>query len=106
MDINKLEKLLADGHDSAMLRFGLGKAFFDSGEWQKAQLHLSAATMLQTEYSAAWQLLGQAFHAAGSLDEALAAFDRGMECAKSNGDQQSFKVMRVLKKRVLKDQPD
>ena len=103
MDINKLEKLLADGHDSPMLRFGLGKAFFDAGEWQKAQLHLSAATALQTDYSAAWQLLGQALHAAGSLEDALTAFDTGMECAERNGDQQSFKVMRVMKKRVLKE---
>ena len=104
MDITKLEALLADGHDSAMLRFGLGKAFYDAGEWQKSTLHLNAAIRLQADYSAAWQLLGQAWHAAGSLDESLAAFDRGMECAELNGDQQAFKVMQVLKKRVLKEQ--
>ena len=104
MDIAKLEKLLADGVDSAMLRFGLGKAFFDAGEWQKAELHLNAAIRLQHDYSAAWQLLGQTMHAAGSLDGALTAFDHGMECAEKNGDQQAFKVMQVMKKRVLKEQ--
>lgn len=103
MDIAKLEKLLADGHDNAMLRFGLGKACFDAGEWEKAQQHLSMAVRMQPDYSAAWQLLGQALHSAGSLDEALIAFDRGLECAKSNGDQQALKAMHVMKKRVLKE---
>ena len=100
MNIERVEKLLADGHDNAMLRFGLGKAYFDAGNWQKAEQHLSSAVKIQPEYSAAWQLLGQALHAAGSLAEALAAFDRGMQCAEKNGDQQAFKVMRVMKKRV------
>ena len=104
MDPKKLEKMLADGHDSAMLRFGLGKAYFDAGQWQEAQQHLHVAISLQADYSAAWQLLGQALHASGSLDEALVAFDRGMACAQNNGDQQTFKVMQVLKKRVLKEQ--
>lgn len=104
MDIKRLEKLLADGHDNAMLRFGLGKACFDAGEWKKAQQHLSTAVRMQPDYSAAWQLLGQALHGAGSLDEALIAFDRGIECAETKGDQQALKVMRVLRKRVLKEQ--
>ena len=103
MDIEKLEKLLAAGHDSAMLRFGLGKAYFDAGDWQNAELHLAEAVRLQPDYSAAWQVLGQALHAAGCFDKALIAFDHGMECAEKKGDQQAFKVMRVLRKRVRTD---
>ena len=104
MNPSKLEKLLADGHDSAMLRFGLGKAYFDAAEWHKAQHHLCVAVSLQEDYSAAWQLLGQSLHAAGDLQQAITAFERGMEWAELNGDQQALKVMRVLKKRVLKAQ--
>jgi len=104
VDPEKLEKMLANGFESAMLRFGLGKAYFDAGAWEKAQEHLAAAIRLQEDYSAAWQLLGQTLHASGSLDEALDAFDQGMLCAQKNGDQQTFKVMQVMKKRVLKEQ--
>jgi uncharacterized protein HemY len=100
VNIEKLEALLAAGHDSAMLRFGLGKAHFDNGDWQQAEEHLRAAIKLQPDYSAAWQLLGQALHAAGDLDAALEAFTEGMLIAEKNGDQQAYKVMRVMRKRV------
>jgi Tfp pilus assembly protein PilF len=100
VNIEKLEELLAAGHDSAMLRFGLGKAYFDNGEWLEAEEHLRAAIKLQPDYSAAWQLLGQAQQAAGELDAALDAFKQGMQIAETNGDQQAYKVMRVMKKRV------
>ena len=102
MHISKLQKLLDDGHDSAMLRFGLGKAYFDSEQWPQAAEHLRVAIELQQNYSAAWQLLGQALHADGQLELALDVFEQGVDVSRINGDQQAQKVMQVMANRVQK----
>ena len=36
--IDRLEKMLADGRDDPMLRFGLGSAYFNKDEWAKREL--------------------------------------------------------------------
>jgi uncharacterized protein HemY len=100
----KLEKLLAAGQDSAMLRFGLGRACMEAQDWTAAEKHLRAAIRQQPDYSAAWQLLGQALLSSGSLQKAKSALEEGLEVAHKKGDQQAFKVMQVLLKRVLKAQ--
>ena len=51
---DSLEKLLARGVDNALLRFGLGKAYLDSGKPEQAAEHLQKCLGFDPNYSAAW----------------------------------------------------
>jgi len=101
----QLEKLLEKGPDSAMLRFGLGKAWLDAGDPARAAEHLQHAVALQADYSAAWKLLGKALVDAGRIDDAKTAYTRGIEVAEGRGDIQAAKEMRVFARRLEKGGP-
>ena len=57
---DNLEKLLKDGADSARLRFGLGSAYFNQGQFIEAIPHLQACIAMDPNYTAAYKLLGKA----------------------------------------------
>lgn len=101
--IENLERMLANGQDSAMLRFGLGKAYADQGDPAGAVGHLREAVRQDPGYSAAWKLLGGALAAAGRREEACSAYDEGIRCAEERGDLQAAKEMRVFRKRLEKE---
>lgn len=100
--IDNLEKLLLDGQDNAMLRFGLGNAYFQQNDFRNAAMHLKIAVAHDPGYSAAWKLLGKAFAESDERDKAILAFEQGIECADKKGDLQAVKEMRVFLKRLHK----
>ena len=67
--IDKLEKMLADGRDNALLRFSLGNEYSKLGQFDQAAMHLQQAVAHDPNYSAAWKLLGKALNEAGRLPE-------------------------------------
>ncbi|MEG1117445.1 MAG: tetratricopeptide repeat protein [Janthinobacterium sp.] len=97
-----LEKLLAQGRDNALLRFGLGDACLKEHDAEQAAVHLAQATAQQPGYSAAWKLLGKALQQLGRLDAAQAAWTTGMTVARQQGDLQAVKEMTVFLKRLQK----
>ena len=99
-----LEKLLAQGRDNALLRFGLGDACLKEHDAEQAALHLAQATAQQPGYSAAWKLLGKALQQLGRLEEAQAAWTTGVAVARQQGDLQAVKEMTVFVKRLQKQQ--
>lgn len=100
--IENLEKLLAAGKDSPLLRFGLGGEYLKAGDAGMAAGHLQRALALDPGYSAAWKLLGQALTELNRFSEALAAYRQGIEAAQSKGDLQAAKEMRVFARRLEK----
>lgn len=102
MNIEALEKMLAAGNDSAMLRFTLGKLYLDQSETDKAVEHLRTAVLQDSAYSAAWKLLGRALVAAQRDSEAVDAFQRGIAVAAEKGDKQAVKEMQVFLRRLQK----
>ena len=100
--IVNLEKVLASGRDSALLRFGLGNAYLDAGEAVIAAAHLQKAVELNPKYSAAWKLLGKALTAADDPDGALAAYRNGVVAAQQMGDKQALREMQVFIRRLDK----
>ena len=98
--IDNLEKMLASGKDTALLRFGLGKAYLDAANPSQAVTHLARAVELKRDYSAAWKLLGKARHAAGDTPGAIDAYRQGIAIAGETGDKQAMKEMQVFKKRL------
>lgn len=100
--IDKLEKMLADGRDNALLRFSLGNEYSKLGQFDQAAAHLQQAVVHDPNYSAAWKLLGKALNEAGRLPEALAAYQSGIAVAEKKGDKQAAKEMTVFAKRIEK----
>jgi Tfp pilus assembly protein PilF len=97
---DNLEKLLAQGTDSAPLRFALGSQYLTRGEAEVAATHLRVAVDLDPDYSAAWKLLGKALTLAGEREEALASYRRGIEVAQRCGDMQALREMKVFAARL------
>lgn len=94
------ERLLASGKDGALLRYSLGNECLKAGEHDTAIEHLTRATALDPRYTAAWKLLGKALQAAGRDADALAAWRRGIEVARTRGDKQAEKEMAVFARRL------
>lgn len=101
--IANLEKLLASGKDSALLRFGLGNEYLKLGSADIAAEHLGHAVQLDPDYSAAWKLLGKALQEGGDLAAALEAYNRGVAVAEKKGDKQAAKEMLVFARRIEKE---
>lgn len=105
MDIETLERMLAAGKDSALLRFGLGQAWLDAGDPVRAATQLGRCVVLDPDYSAAWKLLGKAWLAGGQPQAARAAWQRGLSVAGSKGDRQAGKEMQVFLRRLDRQAP-
>lgn len=100
--VTALEKMLAAGRDSALLRFGLGNAYLDAGDAAQAALHLARCVEFDANYSAAWKLLGKAHVALGEAEAARAAWEQGLEAARRHGDKQAEKEMTVFLRKLDK----
>lgn len=97
--IERLEALLAQQGESALLRFSLGHAYLEVDP-ARAALHLRRAVALDPDYSAAWKLLGRALSANAQAEAAKAAYRQGITTAERRGDVQAAKEMRVFLKRL------
>ncbi|GAB4199115.1 MAG: tetratricopeptide repeat protein [Wenzhouxiangellaceae bacterium] len=87
--------------DNALLRFGLGQAWLNQGEAERAASHLQQALAQQPDYTAAWKLLGKAQTQLGQDQQAITTFTSGIACAEKQGDQQALKEMQVLRRRLV-----
>jgi Flp pilus assembly protein TadD len=94
--------MLAKGNDSAMLRFGLGKAYFDENNVEVAIDHFQHCVNMDPSYSAAWKLLGKAQLQCGALVEAEAAWQQGLAAAQAKGDKQTEREISVFLKKLTK----
>ena len=101
--IDNLEKMLAAGQDSALLRYGLGGECLKLQRHADAVLHLRKAVELDPGYSAAWKLLGKALTQAGNTSGAMQAYRQGIEVAEKKGDKQAAREMQVFLKRLEKN---
>ncbi len=97
--IANLEKLLATGPDSPLLRFSLGSTYL-AEDPMRAVEHLQAALKLDPSYVAAWKLLGKALAASGETELAQEAYREGIVTAEVAGQIQAAKEMRVFLKRL------
>jgi tetratricopeptide (TPR) repeat protein len=103
--LQNFERMLAAGRDSALLRYAIGNEHLKVGDAASAIEHFARAVELDPEYTAAWKLHGKALAATGRRDEALAAWQRGIEVAKARGDRQAEKEMTVFARRLERAQP-
>lgn len=100
--IGNLEKLLAAGKDSALLRFSLGNEYLKAGQFSEAIAHLTRAVQHSPDYSAAWKLLGKASIEAHDEAGARQAWTTGISVAEARGDKQAAREMEVFLRRLDK----
>lgn len=103
--IRNIEKMLAAGKDSALLRFSLGNEYLKLDQPGLAAEHLERAVALDPAYSAAWKQLGKALTQAQRPQQALAAYRRGIEVAQGKGELQAAKEMAVFARRLERQAP-
>ena len=96
----ELEKLIGTPRDGPLLRYSLGLRYVKAGDLPRAIEHLALAVAGDPLYSAAWKAYGRALADAGRADEALQAYRRGIEAARTRGDKQAEKEMRVFLRRL------
>ncbi len=97
-----LEALIEGGQDGAPVRFALASRYAAEEQLDKALAHVQVAVSLDPDYSAAWKLLGRVLVDLGRPEEAIDAYQRGIEVAERRGDQQAAKEMRVFLKRLTR----
>jgi predicted Zn-dependent protease len=100
--LDTFERLLAQGKDSALLRFSLGNELIKAGRFDEAINHLRSALAQDAHYSAAWKLLGKAQAEAGQNLNALETYRQGIAAAEARGDIQAAKEMGVFARRIEK----
>jgi len=100
--ISSLEKLLGTARDGALLRYSLGVEYAKTGNHARATQYLRDAVARDPTYSAAWKALAKALQDSGASDEALDAYRRGIDAARTKGDRQAEKEMTVFMKRLEK----
>ncbi|MCH9674955.1 MAG: hypothetical protein K0U93_26170 [Gammaproteobacteria bacterium] len=101
--VEKFERMLARGKDSALLRYSLGTEYLKIDDDTRALEHLAQAVVLDREYSAAWKLYAKVLVKVERAAEAMEAYRTGIEVAKAKGDLQSAKEMGVFLRRLEKN---
>lgn len=98
--LERLEKLLGTARDGALLRYSLGLEHLKAGQSAQAAERFREALGRDPGYSAAWRSLGKVLEQDGRHADALEAFRKGIEAARSRGDKQAEKEMLVFARRL------
>lgn len=103
MDIIKnLEAIIANGQDSALIRYSLGNEYRREKKFANAITHLARSVELDPHYSAAWKLYGKVLSENNQVNDAIKAFEQGIAVAEKKGDIQAVKEMKVFLNRLQK----
>lgn len=98
--IEPLQRMLAAGKDSALLRMSLALAHHQRGERDAAIVQLQAALAHDASFTAAWRLLGLLRLEADDTTAAREAFASGLAAARRRGDRQLEKELAVRLRRL------
>ncbi|MBJ9974140.1 hypothetical protein IAE35_01150 [Pseudomonas sp. S75] len=102
MDVSMMERVVTQGRDSVLLRFGLGKHYLDNDDPARAVEHLRRCTELDPFHTAGWKLLGKALLVRDERSAAQQAWEAGISAARHNGHIQAEKEMSVFLRRLTR----
>ncbi|HSJ10602.1 MAG TPA: tetratricopeptide repeat protein [Longimicrobiales bacterium] len=77
--------MLERSPDDARVHFGLALEYEKAGQWEEARARLSRYLELTEDEGNAWGRLGHALRQLGRIDEARAAYTRGIQVASRHG---------------------
>lgn len=92
--------------EDEVANFGMGSILLDLEDYKVAIGHLRTVVANNTEYSAAYDLLGRALIAAGQKEEAGSVLIKGIEVASARGDLMPLKSMQQSKVALEKSGAD
>ncbi|MCG3136213.1 MAG: Fe(2+)-trafficking protein [Phycisphaerae bacterium] len=84
--INNFRKMAEDDPNNELGHFSLGKAYYDAGRYAEAVPSLQQAVTLNTQFTKAFHLLGEAYLHLGHRDKAIDTLRRGFTVAAQRGD--------------------
>ena len=100
--VTRLEDMLNTGQDNLLLRFGLGKAYAEQEQYEKAIMHLKRALELDPTHSSSGFWLGRSYFEVGDLTKAHDVFETARITAETHGDIQTVKMIDVFLRRIAK----
>jgi predicted Zn-dependent protease len=103
MNIESLEKMLAQGTDNPLLRFTLANLYLKEKRPERALAHIEKALEQNPRHSASWKSYGKVLASLDREMEAMEAYTRGIEIAEALGDVQAAKEMRVFLRKLRKN---
>lgn len=95
--IEPLKKVLAIDPTDDVAWFGLGKAYMEDVQFDKAVQALEGCLKVKPTYSAAYYALAQSLHKLGRLEDCRRICDQGIEVSTQNGDAMVTKNLGLLK---------
>ncbi len=101
--LDTFKALLEKGNDNELVRYSIGNEYFKEKDFKQAIIHLEKAIEFKPTFSAAWKLYAKALAENHQNNEAIVAYEKGIDIAEANGDIQAVKEMRVFLKRLKKD---
>ncbi len=99
---DNLEARLAAGKDDALLRLGLGTAYFNQNDLERAIPHLEQCIAMNPKLSAAYKFLGKALTRQNETERAKLTFEQGLTIANREGDKQTEREITVFLKKLSK----
>lgn len=91
------EVLEQEDPDDQLANYGMGKAYFDLGQYNEAIPYLAKAIAVKKLYSVAYVQLGKCYEALGDKEQALAKYADGIKVATQKGDLMPLKEMEYRK---------
>ena len=79
--LDTFKALLDKGNDNELLRYSLGNAYFKQNDFKQSIIHLKKAISHKPTFSAAWKLYAKALTANNQNDEAIVAYEKGINIA-------------------------
>lgn len=100
--VERLRAQVGGPRDGALLRFSIGNALLGDGAYGEAAAAFRDSLAFDSDYSAAWKLLGKALLAADDEAGAAEAWREGVDAATRRGDIQAGKEMTVFLNRLTR----
>ena len=100
--IERLREQVGGPRDGALLRVSIGNMLLSADDAAAAALEFRAALDFDSNYSAAWKMLGRALTEADDPVGAIEAYEQGIAVANLRGDKQAAKEMLVFLRRLRK----
>jgi len=104
--IEQLEKILALDPNDPMTHFGLGGAYGEAGQWERAAEAYRNAITLKSDYTAAYNGLTEALRAIGRTDELRKMLEEGIAVGTRTGDHIPTEKMKARLHRLNKEKAD
>lgn len=104
--IEQLEKILALDPNDPMTHFGLGKAYGEEQQWERAAVAFRQAITLKPDYTAAYQGLGDALGALAQTEELRKILEEGIAIGTKTGDHIPTEKMKARLHRLNKEKGD